>query len=169
MWSREVAAARRKIERRLEGAAPSGDRGEPMMGGGQARYEVAARTEATIHGGIGLAHRVARSSGLVAAIDRVVNVLKIHCPYYESDHVLNIAFVRPEVRIGMRGRVSFVIAPDRTFSHESWVQIPDCASPSPISTPKTAASIPLAPRACAIPASIATSSELCFGARVFRR
>jgi hypothetical protein len=87
-----VAAARRKIEKRLEEAAPSADRGEPMMGGGRARYEVAARTEATIHGGIGLAHRVARKSGLVAAIDKWVTVLKIHCPYYESDHVLNIAF-----------------------------------------------------------------------------
>ncbi len=62
------------------------------MGGARARYEVAARTEATIHGGIGLAHRVATNSGLVAAIDKTVNVLMIHCPYYESDHVLNIAF-----------------------------------------------------------------------------
>ncbi|MCA9619235.1 MAG: IS1380 family transposase [Myxococcales bacterium] len=83
---------RRKIEKRLEDAAPSADRGEPMMSGARARYEVAARTEATIHGGIGLAHRVARRSGLVAAIDKWVSVLKIHCPYYESDHVLNIAF-----------------------------------------------------------------------------
>lgn len=63
-----------------------------MMGSGRARYELAARTEATIHGGIGLAHRVATNSGLVAAIDRLVNVLMIHCPYHESDHVLNIAF-----------------------------------------------------------------------------
>jgi len=63
-----------------------------MMGRSRARYEVAARTEATIHGGIALALRVAKRSGLVAAIDKLVRVLKIHCPYYESDHVLNIAF-----------------------------------------------------------------------------
>lgn len=62
------------------------------MGRSRARYEVAARTEATIHGGIALAIRVAKRSGLVAAIDKLVSVLKIHCPYYESDHVLNIAF-----------------------------------------------------------------------------
>lgn len=62
------------------------------MGGARACYEVATRTEATAHGGIALAHRVARKSGLVAAIDKMVNVLLIHCPYYESDHVLNIAF-----------------------------------------------------------------------------
>ena len=29
---------------------------------------------------------------LVAAINRRVGVLKIHCPYHESDHILNIAF-----------------------------------------------------------------------------
>jgi hypothetical protein len=63
-----------------------------MMGAEKARYEVATRTEATIHGGIALAHRVARKSGLVAAIDERVHVLKTHCPYHESDHVLNIAF-----------------------------------------------------------------------------
>ena len=63
-----------------------------MMGATKARYEVASRTEATIHGGIALAHRVAVRSGLVEAIDERLKVLKTHCPYYESDHVLNIAF-----------------------------------------------------------------------------
>lgn len=63
-----------------------------MMGAARAHYEVAAKTEATIHGGIALAHRVAVRSGLVAAINKRVGVLKIHCPYYESDHILNIAF-----------------------------------------------------------------------------
>jgi hypothetical protein len=90
--ARRVAAARRKIERRLEEAAPSGDRGRPMMGAAKASYEVAARTEATIHGGIALAHRVATLSGLIAAINERLNILKIHCPYHESDHVLNVAF-----------------------------------------------------------------------------
>ncbi len=55
-------------------------------------YEFAERTQATAHGGIVMAHRVAVLSGLVAAIDMRVNVLKIHRPYHESDHVLNIAY-----------------------------------------------------------------------------
>jgi len=59
------------------------------MGAGKVHYEVAERTQATSHGGIALAHEV---SGLVAAIDQRVNVLKIHRPYHESDHILNIAF-----------------------------------------------------------------------------
>jgi hypothetical protein len=63
-----------------------------MMGATRAHYEVAAKAEATIHGGIALAHRVAVVSGLVAAINKRVGVLKIHCPYYESDHILNVAF-----------------------------------------------------------------------------
>jgi hypothetical protein len=63
-----------------------------MMGGTRARYEVANRTEATNHGGIGLVHRVAINSGLTEAIDNQLHLLKIHCPYYESDHVLNVAF-----------------------------------------------------------------------------
>jgi hypothetical protein len=63
-----------------------------MMGAAKAHYEVAEKTEATIHGGIALAHRVAVVSGLIAAINKRVGVLKIHCPYYESDHILNIAF-----------------------------------------------------------------------------
>lgn len=54
-------------------------------------YELAERTQATAHGGIGVAHRVAVTSGLVAAIDEHVHVLKIHRPYHESDHVLNVA------------------------------------------------------------------------------
>jgi hypothetical protein len=47
---------------------------------------------ATAYGGIPLVHQVAVLSGLVAAINRRVHVLKIHRPYHESDHVLNIAF-----------------------------------------------------------------------------
>jgi len=37
-------------------------------------------------------HRLAQHTGLVAAIDRHVEVLKVHLPYHESDHVLGIAY-----------------------------------------------------------------------------
>lgn len=63
-----------------------------MLGSGRARFEVADRVEATAHGGIALALRVVQQVGLVAALDRHVKVLKRHCPYHESDHILNIAF-----------------------------------------------------------------------------
>lgn len=87
-----MKAAQRRIERRLKEAAPSGDRGRPVMGGGRVHYEVAQKTEATPHGTIGLVHRVAVGSGLVEAINKMVHVLLLHCPYFESDHVLNIAY-----------------------------------------------------------------------------
>jgi hypothetical protein len=37
-------------------------------------------------------HLLACRTGLVAAIDRDVHVLKRHLPYHESDHVLNVAY-----------------------------------------------------------------------------
>src|SRR2546426_3355864 len=36
--------------------------------------------------------RVAQEVGLVDAIDRRLHLLQLHCPYHESDHVLNFAF-----------------------------------------------------------------------------
>jgi hypothetical protein len=56
------------------------------------RYEMADRDRAIAHGGIGAVHLLARKVGLVEAIDRDVHLLKVHLPYHESDHVLNIAY-----------------------------------------------------------------------------
>ena len=55
-------------------------------------YEMADRDRAVVHGGIGAVHLLARKVGLVEAIDRDVRLLKVHLPYHESDHVLNIAY-----------------------------------------------------------------------------
>ena len=37
-------------------------------------------------------HKLAQATGLVEAIDERLHLLKIHVPYHESDHVLNIAY-----------------------------------------------------------------------------
>ncbi len=63
-----------------------------MMSAAGMHYEMADRNSATCYGGIGLAHAIARQSGLADAIDRNVELLQNHFPYHESDHVLNIAF-----------------------------------------------------------------------------
>ena len=55
-------------------------------------YELAKRTRAMPHGGLGAAHQVVVRSGLTEGIDAGVEVLKLHRPYHESDHVLNIAY-----------------------------------------------------------------------------
>ena len=55
-------------------------------------YEIADRTRATTNGGIGAIHLLTKKLGLDQAIDRHLDLLKIHLPYHESDHVLNIAY-----------------------------------------------------------------------------
>ena len=63
----------------------------PMMGASNVAYEVSGRVEATAWGGVAAMHQLARAIGLVEALDDKVHVLKIHKPYHESDHILNIA------------------------------------------------------------------------------
>jgi len=55
------------------------------------RYELADRTRGLGAGGIGAMHLLARRTGLIEAIDQRLKLLKVHLPYHESDHVLNIA------------------------------------------------------------------------------
>jgi hypothetical protein len=55
-------------------------------------YDVADRTRAMDYGGIGAIHLMCLRTGLVEAIDERLEVLKVHLPYSESDHVRNIAF-----------------------------------------------------------------------------
>jgi hypothetical protein len=86
---KRLRQAKRRIERRLEGARE--DRGRPMLGAADLHYELAGKVRGMGSGGIGLVHRLAQEIGLVDAIDRRVQVLKIHRPYHESDHVLNLA------------------------------------------------------------------------------
>ena len=63
-----------------------------MFAATNVRVELADKVRAIGVGGIGLIHQLAREVGLVEAIDRRVHLLKIHRPYHESDHVLNLAY-----------------------------------------------------------------------------
>jgi hypothetical protein len=63
----------------------------PVFSTSGLKYELADKTQAIVYGGAPLMLRVARESGLIDAIDRNVPILKYRCPYYESDHVLNLA------------------------------------------------------------------------------
>jgi hypothetical protein len=63
-----------------------------MLTGGNIQYELADRSRGLSCGGIGAMHLLARRTGLVEAIDRHLHLLKVHLPYHESDHVLNIAY-----------------------------------------------------------------------------
>jgi hypothetical protein len=63
-----------------------------MMTASNIHYELADRTRATAHGGIGAIHLLVRKLGLDQAINAGLGLLKIHLPYHDSDHVLNIAY-----------------------------------------------------------------------------
>lgn len=56
------------------------------------QYEHSDRVRGLASGGIGAMQCVAQHVGLVEAIDRHLQVLKVHLPYHESDHVLGIAY-----------------------------------------------------------------------------
>ena len=86
-----IETRKRSIEQRLNGGLPD-DMSQPMFSASNIHYELAERTHAISYGGIGLIHQLAKESGLVEAIDRKLHLLKIHIPYHESDHVLNIAY-----------------------------------------------------------------------------
>lgn len=63
-----------------------------MLKASNIRYEMAGRSGAVSCGGIGAMHLLAQRVGLVDEIDRNLKLLKVHLPYHESDHVLNVAY-----------------------------------------------------------------------------
>jgi len=65
---------------------------KPMFSASNIHYEIADRSRGLAHGGIGCMQLLARQTGLIQALDTRLTLLKRHVPYYESDHVLNIAY-----------------------------------------------------------------------------
>ncbi len=68
------------------------DQEHPMFAASNVQYEIADRARGFGAGGIGAIHELARSTGLVEEIDRALHLLKVHLPYHESDHILNVAY-----------------------------------------------------------------------------
>ncbi len=88
---KQIQRRKQRIARRLDKHDNRGcDR--PIMTASNIRYEIADRTQATVHGGIGAMHLLVRKLGLDQAINAYLGILKIHLPYHDSDHVLNIAY-----------------------------------------------------------------------------
>jgi hypothetical protein len=63
-----------------------------MMTASNIHYELGDRVQGLNAGGIGVLLLLARRIGLISDIDANLHLLKVHLPYHESDHVLNIAF-----------------------------------------------------------------------------
>lgn len=114
-----------------------------MLTTGKVTYEVGDYLDVTPYGGVAAMHRMVNKVGLVAAINEHVKLLKVHLPYHESDHVLNLAYnvltggTRLEDIERLRHDVAYMNAlgadliPDpttagdflRRFDHESVVEL----------------------------------------------
>ncbi len=88
---RKLANSKRRIDRRLDKTDIRGYE-QPMFTARNIHYDIGDRVHGIAHGGIGAIHLLARRIGLIDAIDQRLHVLKIHLPYHESDHVLNLAY-----------------------------------------------------------------------------
>ena len=88
---RRLRAAKRRIARRLD-KSKLGDCSRPVLTGANLQFEMAERTRGMTYGGLGAIVLLVRQLGLAEAIDRRLHLLKMHLPYHESDHVLNLAY-----------------------------------------------------------------------------
>lgn len=63
-----------------------------MMDLGPIKMEVMEKRNATGQGGIGIIHKMNQATGLIDEINANLELFKVHKPYFESDHVVNIAY-----------------------------------------------------------------------------
>ena len=88
---RQLAARKKRLDRRIDKSNLDGCE-QPMLRPGNIHYELAERTQGLAYGGIGAMRLLVQELGLAEAIDQRLHLLKIHLPYHESDHVLNLAY-----------------------------------------------------------------------------
>jgi len=88
---KNLARRKQKIAQRLE-RRNFVDQAEPMLQGGNVHYEVAGRQEGQGYGGLAAIHEMVKRLGLAELMNERLKLLKVHTPYFESDHILNIAY-----------------------------------------------------------------------------
>ena len=82
---------KQRIDRRLARKAYA-DQPAPVLGTANIHYEMGEKSQGIGYGGIGAIHQMVGRLGLCDEINGAVSLLKTHVPYWESDHVLNIAY-----------------------------------------------------------------------------
>ena len=90
-YSKILRNRKQRIERRLQPKHWE-EQPRPMLQASNIHYEMAERAGAINCGGIGAMHLLVQRLGLVEDIDKSLELLKVHLPYHESDHVLNLAY-----------------------------------------------------------------------------
>src|SRR5260370_40057286 len=85
---------RKRKERMERGLAPKKweEQQRPMLKASNIHYEIAPRVQGINCGGIGAMHLMVQRLGLVEDLDEHLHLLKVHLPYHESDHVLNMTY-----------------------------------------------------------------------------
>jgi hypothetical protein len=91
IFRRWVNSFKARIARRLDKSKDTMTF-EPEFKAKNIHYEVSSKAGAISCGGIGAIHLLVKRLGLVEALDQQLHLLKIHMPYQDSDHVLNIAY-----------------------------------------------------------------------------
>jgi len=86
-----LARRKRRLQRRIDKGDLRGS-ARPMFTASNIHYELSDKAQGLACGGIGAMHLLALRLGLPALIDERLELLKIHLPYHESDHVLNLAY-----------------------------------------------------------------------------
>lgn len=89
--AKKLAQSKRKIQTRLDKRVLPENPG-PMLNPGNIHYEIADRARGIPCGGIGAVQMLVKKLGMDKAIDNRLRIFKLHNPYFESDHILNIAY-----------------------------------------------------------------------------
>lgn len=86
---RQAKARKRKMLRRIDKSNWSGS--SPMIKPPALKYELADKQQAIAAGGIGTLVELAKRLNLRKQINQAIPLFKLHLPYDEADHVLNIS------------------------------------------------------------------------------
>ena len=92
MWSDRQSLIQQRLVKRQHTSKDDTLGERPVLQGANVQVEMASRHTGTAYGGVAVMHQLVRQLGLARAIDERLNLLKIHVPYHESDHVLNFAY-----------------------------------------------------------------------------
>ena len=82
---------KRKIKNRLDKRSLPEHLG-PMLNPGNIHYDISDRNRGILYGGMGTVQMLVKQTQLDTAINSRLHLFKLHNPYFESDHVLNIAY-----------------------------------------------------------------------------
>ena len=95
-WRKQRRPRPRRIAQRLDKQHREPDDGlsgeQPVLQGANVQCVMGERQCGTAYGGVAVMHQLVRELQLAEALDQRLQLLKLHKPYHESDHVLNFAY-----------------------------------------------------------------------------